>query len=299
MALESVPAGSIVVGVDGSEPSHQALEWAADEADRRHLPLHVIHALDLPYWELATPSGPADSLRARKDEVAQVLLSQVHRGTPGVQVTAQTPHGAPAAMLVEASQAADSVVVGSRGRGGMRSALLGSVSQQVAGHAHCPVVVVRRSAEDGHGGRGVVLGVDGTASSSAATSYAFAHASSLGARLTVVHAWWWQHAESLVHDDAPRSGDWEKIREGEARLVEESLAAWSMEYPDVERSLRVERGHPVEVLVAESAGAELLVVGSRGRGGVSGLMLGSVSQEVLHHPGCPVAVVGGSKVPAA
>ena len=291
MSLESVPRGSIVVGIDGSPHSHDAIGWGAVEADRRNLPLHLVHALPDHEGTAPSPTGDPDARRAEGDVVAQGGISRARLAVPDVRVTAQTPRGTAAALLVEASTVADTVVVGARGRGAGRSAMLGSVSQQVAMHAQCPVVVTREhAAEDGAAAGRVVVGVDGSEVSASAIGYAFEHASLSDSGLTVVHAWWWEYVEGMLAE-SPWAGDWEKIRAGEEVVVAESLAGWREKYPDVEVLVHVLRGHPVELLVEESAGAELLVVGSRGRGGFAGLLLGSVSHGALHHALCPVAVV--------
>ena len=291
MSLESVPRGSIVVGVDGSPHSHDAIVWGAVEAARRNLPLHLIHALPDHHGENSSPAGDPDSRRAEGDVVAQGSISRARLAAPDVRVSAQTPRGAAAALLVEASGVADTVVLGARGRGAGRSAVLGSVSQQVAMHARCPVVVTREhAAQDGAGAGRVVVAVDGSEASAAAIGYAFEHASISDAGLTVVHAWWWEYVEGILAE-SPWAGNWEEIRSGEEVVVAESIAGWREKYPDVEVAIHILRGHPVELLVEESAGADLLVVGSRGRGGFAGLLLGSVSHGVLHHAMCPVAIV--------
>ena len=289
MSLEAVPRGSIVVGVDGSEHSHDAVDWAAAEAARRKLPLHLMHALDDLLSSGVVPEE--DRRRAEGDVVAQGAASRAHLAHPELAISAQTPRGSVSGLLVEASSVADTIVVGARGRGAARSRLLGSVSQQVAIHARCPVVVTREHASiDGAAAGRVVVGVDGSEVSSAAIAYAFNHAASTGAGLTVVHAWWWEYLEGVMVE-SPWGGNWEEIAEQELVVVSESLAGWSEKHPDVDVARHVVRGHPVDLLVEESAGADLLVVGSRGRGGFAGLLLGSVSQGALHHARCPVAVV--------
>jgi len=290
MGLESVPPDSIVVGVDGSPHGHDAIAWGAAEAVRRNLPLHLVHVMPDHEHGSRGPGDP-DERRAEGDPVAQGSISRARLAEPDVRVTAQAPYGSAAALLVEASEVADTIVVGARGRGAGRSAVLGSVSQQVAMHAACPVVVTREHAsQDGAGAGRVVVGVDGSELSNAAISYAFNHASMTNAGLTVVHAWWWEYVEGVLAE-SPWAGDWEQIRSDEEVVVAESLAGYREKYPDVDLAVHIVRGHPVDLLVEESAGADLLVVGSRGRGGFRGLLLGSVSHGALHHAGCPVAIV--------
>lgn len=287
-----VPRGSIVVGVDGSPSSDAALDWAIGEAGRRHLRLHVIHAFATEYPSAAPPYFEGD--RAAADPVLREALRRVNTADPEVEVTSEFLLSFPAATLVEVSRIADTVVVGARGRGPVRGALLGSVSTQVAMHARCPVVVVHEpgsAAVEGAEGPGrVVVGVDGSPVSSTAIGYAFAEASSRGVGLTVLHAWWLEFVEGVVAT-SPSSPEWAEVAEAQRLLVAESLAGWGEKYPDVEVRERVIRAHPVEALVEESEHAALVVVGSRGRGGFSALMLGSVSHGVLQRAHCPVAVV--------
>ena len=210
-------------------------------------------------------------------------------------------HGSAAGLLVEASATAATIVLGAGSHRAVSRAVLGSVSHQVATHAQCPVVVVRRRAsQDGAGAGDVVLGLDGSEVSTPATEYAFATASLQGLGLTVVHAWWREYLGGVLAH-SPWEGDWSEVAEELERMMVEALSGWSEKYPDVEVHRHLVRGHAVEMLVQESEGAALLVVGSRGRGGFPGLLLGSVSNGVLQHADCPVAVVhrAGASAPDA
>jgi nucleotide-binding universal stress UspA family protein len=153
------------------------------------------------------------------------------------------------------------------------------------------VVVVREDGTRGDPRSGhVVVGVDGSEASQPAIGYAFAFASSTGKRLTAVHTWWWEPLEGVSLGE-PWVGDWTQIASQEETLVSELLAGWSQTYPDVQVRQHVVRGDPVVELLDHSDGASLLVVGSRGRGGFIGLVLGSVSRRILKRATCPVAVV--------
>ena len=291
MNAQQLTAGSVVVGVDGSSASEFALRWALDEARRTRRPLHVVHALEVEVVfsdeeQLGTKEAPTTS-----DPVVTAAMDVVRTTAPEVQATAHSVTGLAATTLIAASTVAGTVVLGSHGRGAIPTALLGSVSQQVAVHGHCPVVVVKASSlQGGAGSRQVVVGVDGSEASQPALGYAFAHAAATGSGLTAVHTWWWEPLEG-VNQDEPWAGDWTQIASQEETLAAESLAGWSEKYPDVPVLRHIVRGDPVVELLGQSQGASLLVVGSRGRGGFGGLLLGSASRRVLKRASCPVAIV--------
>ena len=170
---------------------------------------------------------------------------------------------------------------------------MGSVSVQVAAHAHCPVVVVHALPTPAPEAAPVVVGVDGSDSSTDAIAYAYEQASSRGVGLTVVHAWWlgWPDYVEITSASAVWAIDWRAVAQEEEAVVAESLAGWQEKYPDVTVRRHSVRQLPVEALVDESRKACLVVVGTRGRGGFAGLLLGSVSQGVMHRAHCPVAIV--------
>ena len=291
MNAQQLTAGSVVVGVDGSPASESALRWALDEARRTRRPLHVVHALEVEAVfsdeeQLGTKEAPTTS-----DPVVTAAMDVVRTTAPEVQATAHSVTGLAPTTLIAASTVAGTVVLGSHGRGAIPTALLGSVSQQVAVHGHCPVVVVKESSLQGGVGSGqVVVGVDGSEASKPALGYAFAHAAAAGSGLTAVHTWWWEPLEGVSQDE-PWAGDWTQIASQEEALVAEALAGWSEKYPDVPVLRHIVRGDPVVELLGQSHGASLLVVGSRGRGGFGGLLLGSASRRVLKRATCPVAIV--------
>jgi len=288
-----IAPGSIIVGLDGSTSSGWALEWAVAEAARRRWPLALVHTVDREPSS-ASAAGP-DSTGAgavgEDDPILADALDVVHREAAGLPVQAVALHGSAAAVLVEASATAATIVLGAASHRAVSRAFVGSVSHQVATHAQCPVVVVRRRAsEDGAGAGEVVLGLDESEASAPATEYAFATASLRGLGLTVVHAWWREYLGGVLAH-SPWEGDWSEVAEDLERMMVEALSGWSEKYPDVEVHRHLVRGHAVEMLVQESEGAALLVVGRRGHGGFPGLQLGSVGNGVLHHADCPVAVV--------
>lgn len=286
------PRGAVVVGYDGSAQSDLALAWGADEARRRRLPLHLVHAYVQDYPTMAVGAPPrVDDLHA----IAQRLVTDaVHRAAllaPDVEISRALHTGSAAKHLVEASTRADTVVVGTQGRRGIARVLLGSTAAQVATHSACPVVVVRNPpSEAASADRRVVVGVDGAGVAHDAVGYAFAQASSRGASLTVAHGWWLEYAGDVFA--VPFTGaDNDELELSQRALVAEAIAGWAQKYPDVQVHQQIVRADAVELLTKDSDGAELLVVGSRGRGGFTGLLLGSVSRHVLQLAHCPVAVV--------
>lgn len=291
MSNHQIIEGSVVVGVDGSPSSDFALGWAVDEARRTGRPLHVVHALENEVvlsdkHQLGTKEAPPSS-----DPVLTAATDAVLAIAPEVRTTPHSVTGFAPPTLIAASKIAETVVVGSHGRSAIPTALLGSVSQQVAIHSSCAVVVVRENGTQGNAGSGrVVVGVDGSEASEPALAYAFAYAASTGSSLTAVHTWWWEPLEGVSLGE-PWIGDWTQIASQEAALVSELLAGWSQTYPDVPVRSHVVRGDPVVELLDQSHGASLLVVGSRGVGGFIGLLLGSVSRRILKRSTGPVAIV--------
>jgi nucleotide-binding universal stress UspA family protein len=284
-----------VVGVDGSTESMAAVEWAASDAARRHRRLLIVHAYAWPVVYPPLGAHPTPSLDKAVRQAAQRIVASAVAHARAVSaeltITTATPVKLAAAALVEASRRADVVVVGSRGLGGFSGLLLGSVGVQLAAHAECPVVVVRRDTRTGGSETGrVVVGVDGSHDADRAMRFAFEQASFRGVGLTAVHTYIWPDSTGpgdmlpLVYDDADLCDD-------ERRLLAESVSGWTDKFPDVDVRRCTVRGTAAGVLTRLSRGAELLVVGSRGRGGFTGLLLGSVSQALIHHTACPVAVV--------
>ena len=286
----TTPTGRpIVVGVDGATYTRSALDWALEEAVREGCGIMLVHGRQVPV------QGPhIEPLMEASDAVAQRILhaarQRIHGVSPGTQVTTATGIGSPGMLLVDASRDARLVVVGARGRGTVASAFLGSTSVDVAARAHCPAVVVRELPATSSPPSGVVVGSDGSELSTAAIGEAFREADSRGAPLTVVHTWSIDLADTgmtMLESDEAR----ERIAESESALAAQAVAGWAEKYPQVPVRTVVLNAHPVEALADASRDAELVVVGTRGRGGFRGLLLGSVSQGVLHHAHCPVMVV--------
>ncbi|WP_030610305.1 universal stress protein [Streptomyces fulvoviolaceus] len=282
----------LVVGVDGSEPSLRAVDWAADEAVLRGAPLRLVYAC---LWEryegaaLARDIGKP-STQVLPQEIATGAARRARARQPGLEVSSEVVFEEPEYVLVREGRKAAAVVVGTRGRGGLAEALLGSVSLTVAAHAHCPVIVLRGSHDNQvtpsvHGR--VVLGVGDDVKDSAAVRFAFDEARRRGVPLEAVRAWRCPAHESTDHPLL--AGEPARLHEKHA---EEALAEALRDAPsDVELHSRVVEGNARQVLVDLSHRADLLVVGARHRNGHFGLQLGRVAHAMLHHSACPVAVV--------
>lgn len=281
----------IIVGVDGSEQSLQAAEWAAEEAVRRGTSVRIIYAIAP--WLFDTSVDPRagavrEWLRDSGQDVVGQAVVRAHRRAPEAKVSSEVVPGGPAQALIKEAGHAAMIVVASRGAGELTGLLLGSVALQVASYAPAPIVVVRHQQTVVH--REVVVGVDGSESCAAAIGFAFEEAMLRGARLRAVLAW--RHPVSTAPGDMqPLIYDPEVVMAEEERTLMECLAGRREKYPDVEVVHEVVHDRPVRALTGASARADLLVVGTRGRGGFTGLMLGSVSHAMLHHAHCPLAVV--------
>lgn len=289
--------GPIVVGFDASETSRFALEWALREGMLRNRPVRVVHsyrglsALPALGYGLAADPLLAEEMRDHANKVLAEGIAYAKTVAPEVDVTGTVIEGEPSRVLLEESKHAAHIVLGSRGLGGFRGLLLGSVGVQVSSHAHCPVVVIRRSIRDLPDDAPVVVGVDGSPESNTAIGVAFEAASFLGAPLLAVHAWTLPSIAAPGATAIPEPEDLRDVRDAEIRLAAEAMSGFGEQYPDVKVTQHVIGGSPERVLVDEANGARLVVVGSRGRGGFSGLLLGSVSHALLHHSESPVAIV--------
>lgn len=279
----------LIVGIDGSPEAERALAWAATEAARRNAVLLVLHTYNWQDLETHTPMGAPFAAEARRqaEELVSEAVATARRIAPGVAVHGQTLFGQAAATLVEASAAGATVVVGNRGRGGVASLLLGSVSQKVAVHAHGPVVIVRGRPDHDHGD--IVVGVDGSASSQHALQAAFEEARIHDAGVVAVRAYsllattYAPYLASYVEDPEAR-------RQSELAVLADDVATMAEKYPEVRLQRVAVEGHAGQVLAERSAGARLVVVGNRGRGGFTGLLLGSIGLHLIHHADCPVLV---------
>jgi nucleotide-binding universal stress UspA family protein len=295
--MRSVTHNAVVVGLDRSDAGRAAVEYAADLANRRHLPLHLLYAFEPSQYAVGPTTGWAPSveivLRNSAQRVGADTAEVLGILYPDLEVTSAVQTGSATQLLIEASQDAHTLVLGSRGSGGFADLLVGSTTLHVASHAGCPVIAVPGAPYEAPR-HGVVVGVDGSAVSEAAIGYAFEAASDVGETLTAVHAWY-DPAHTGVGLMMPLGYDPAMAAVEERLVLAESMAGWQEKFPDVEVVNSVVLGHPVPSLVARAARARLLVVGSRGRSSLRSMVLGSVSHGVLHHATGPVAVVHTSR----
>lgn len=284
-------AGAVVVGVDGSPSARDAVRWAAVEAHSLRRPLRLVHAT---LWPLMThPAPPAVPVhyQAVMVEAARGWLVEARelaeQAAPGVPTSEHLLTGDPRPALLAESAAAREVVVGTRGLGGFTGALVGSVAAALTHHAQCPVVVVRGQ---GDPAGPVVVGVDGSPAGDRALGFAFDAARRAGAPLLALHAWS-DVGVGELWGPPPTLLDWAAIEQEQQQWLAEQLAGWGKKYPEVSVRPVVQRDRPAHGLCEAGRQARLLVVGTRGRGGFTGLLLGSTSRSLVHHAPCPLAVV--------
>jgi nucleotide-binding universal stress UspA family protein len=284
----SIPAGTIVVGTDGSPSAQQAVEWAAGQAAVEHRALTIVHGTPTAArtWMTAPGygAGPVlDDMRQDAEELLEEARAFAARRASGVEINTVYRLEDPRQVLAELSADASAVVVGSRGRGPIASLLLGSVGIAVVRHAACPVVVLRPPIGERRGG--VVVGVDATEGSVAALEFAFRHAATAGAPLTVVHSW---TPSALTTPERFVEHEHEEQRR---ELVGRVVAELGQKYPDVPRRIDLTRTPAAEALVRAAGGVDLLVVGRRDHEQVLGALHGSVALAVVEHAATTVAVV--------
>lgn len=282
----------IIVGVDGSPESRVAVDWAARDAALRGAQLHLVHVLSSPavmtFPEVPVPSG---YFQWQEDSAREILLSAAETAAAAtkddpVEVTTEMVSGSPVPTLADLSKDAQLVVVGCRGRGALARSLLGSVSTGLVHHAHCPVAIIHD--EDPLTARPskapVVVGVDGSPASEKALEIAFEQASLRGVELVAVHAW----SDTGVFEFPGL--DWSALRSIAEETLAERLAGWQERYPDVVVHRLVVADRPAQQLIEQSESAQLTVLGSHGRGGFAGMLLGSVSTAVVHGSRQPVII---------
>ncbi|GAB0102726.1 universal stress protein [Nocardia sp. JMUB6875] len=301
MEESAVPAGSfdqderadggIVVGADGSQISYQAVAWAAVEAQLLGCRLHIVTSYASPIGRGSAPVSDEDmaELRVQGQQVLDDAVRMARYTVPGdgLSISTELIFDMITTALLDRSAKARMVVVGNRGLGALRRAVLGSVSTTLSRHALCPVAVVHGVPETDQIGRAepVVVGTDGSTNSEPALELAFAEASRRKVELIVVRAW-----SETTGFDVPVMG-WDAVRKSEDVLLGALLAGYVERFPDVKVRRVVALDTPVRALLEQAEHAQLVVVGSHGRSGFAGVVLGSVSTALLHMAHCPVLVV--------
>lgn len=286
----SVDKYGILVGVDGSARSDAAVRFGTREAALRHTPLTLMHVVEpAPKW--ATVSEQSRIAQAREHDARDVIerAEKTARASAPAACTldlrTEVVCSPIAQMLGVASSAARMVVVGSRGMTPLNRILLGSVSNALVHHAHCPVAVIHDENGAATQKLPVLVGVDGSPASEAAVNIAFDEASRREVQLVALHAW------SDVGVFPVLGMDWRDYEARGAEILSERLAGYRQEYPDVHVQSRLVCDRPAHWLIEESDRAQLVVVGRRGRGGFPGMLLGSVSSALAQSAKVPVIVV--------
>jgi nucleotide-binding universal stress UspA family protein len=281
----------VVVGVDGSASSTMAVRWAAREATMRNVPLTLVHVSSpLAVWPPVPV--PAELERRHQEDARQVITEAIKAAEDSVR-EGNRPHidselvcAAPVPTFIDLSKEAQMMVVGCRGRDMLQRTLLGSVSNGLVQHARCPVAVIHDEApiQLQPSQLPVLVGVDGSPASELATAIAFEEASLRGVELVALHAR--NDADMTTVPSMDSSG----LRSAAEKTLAERLAGFQERYPDVAVHRRVVFGRPAHHLLDESESAQLVVVGSHGRGGFAGMLLGSVGTAVVHAARVPVIV---------
>ncbi len=282
----------VVVGIDGSETSSDALRWAAGEAARRDASLRVVHSYSIPVYGgemgfVAVAAVDIESFEATHATLVAEQIAPITASFPGLTIETRLTSGPGAIAIVEAAVGAELTVVGSRGAGALASAILGSVAHSVVHHASGPVVLVPHPAT-AEAPQRIVVGTDGSPAASAAVAWAKREADLWGVELTVIHCWDYPYV-------GPRTGTVEP-----AELME--LDAATVLTTAVDRlkidgaqlhgvHAKLTRGAAASALVDSVGPADLLVVGARGRGALRAALLGSTSNQIIHHATCPVTIV--------
>jgi nucleotide-binding universal stress UspA family protein len=284
---ETTPKNAILVAVDGSAESDAAVAWAAREALMRAAPITLVHVVPplVVGWPMGRMQG---NITDWQHDHALHVVEQARKtaeasltGSKRAEVHTRMRYSTIVPALVAESRHAQMTVVGCRGQGGIDRLLLGTVSTGLIHHGHGPIVVVHTE-EVPTVGAPVLLGIDGSAASEAATALAFDEASRRGVDLVALHAW----SDAGVFPD-----DWPAQAAQGQEILAERLAGWREQYPDVRVQRRVVRDNPARWLREESEHSQLIVVGSHGRGGFAGMLLGSVSSAVTQLANIPVMVV--------
>ncbi|WP_433663226.1 universal stress protein [Nocardia sp. CA-128927] len=289
-----IATAPVVVGVDGSEAGDLAVRWAAQSASHRNRRLLIVNGLDLAAtrgvmgsYDLMVPAV-IDSIRKQGADLVASARTLALTIDPTLIVETEVSEDNPARLLIERSASARLVAIGASGEGGTIRHL-GSTLLAVASHGHGSIVVVRGTELPTNSAGPVVVGIDGSSVSEEAVGAAFAEASERNAPLVAVHVW---SDLRLDRFTGHRGAIADPAIEAKARaMLAEQLAGWQAKYPDVTVTREIYLSGPRHYLIEWSKAAQLLVVGSRGRGGFRGLLLGSTSNALVQRAHCPVLVV--------
>lgn len=287
----------VVVAVDGSPASHNAVRWAANTANKRGIPLRLASSYTMPQFLYAEGMVPPqelfDDLQSETMEKIDEARAIAHEVAPEIKIGHTIAEGSPIDMLLEMAKESTMIVMGSRGLGGLSGMVMGSVSAAVVSHATCPVVVVREDNVVNETTKygPVVVGVDGSDVSQKATEIAFAEADARGAELVAVHTWMDMQVQASLAGLSAAQQQWEDVEREQIEMLTERLAPLTEKFPNVQVRKVITRDRPVRALVENSEGSQLLVVGSHGRGGFKGMLLGSTSRALLQSAPCPMMVV--------
>ncbi|NUT18868.1 MAG: universal stress protein [Hamadaea sp.] len=275
---------AIVVGYDGSAYADRALRWAADESLRTGDPVRLVHVLPPPY----DPAAWQVELIDPATRMVELARAETVERSPRLSITAEVIVGDPITVLRELSAESGLIVLGSRGLGGFTGMLAGSVAVAVATHAACSVVLIRRLPEGLS--LPVVAGFDESAHALSAVKRALVEAAVRRAPLTVVHAW--RPPLPRPRTSEPwRAEEIAEIESAEREVMHSRVDPLAKQYPDVSVGLRLVAGSAGSALIAAAERAQLVVVGHRGRGGFTGLLLGSVGLHLMRHTDCPLMIV--------
>jgi len=285
-------AGTIVVGVDGSQSSTRALAWAVEQAVAEHRALTLVHtvlSVTPAYLDAAivSPHEAMATLRAEGQKVLDDAHSKVRATAPNLEVHEVFDYADPREVLLQLSMNATMLVLGSRGRGQLRSLLLGSVGVALIRHAQCPVVV-HRPGNPGTVRNGIVVGADASEDSLPVLEFAYRVASLRKLPLSVLYSHWDIQAGTIgAYPDSNSAAQ----EEAERVAVAESVAGLAEKYPDLNVSIQMAHGRPQEVLLRSGERMNLIVVGAHQANRAAQMVFGSVSVAVVEHANCPVAVV--------
>jgi len=286
-------AGTIVVGVDGSSSSSQALAWAVEQAVSEHRAITLVHAVPpiTPAWLDPAGSTPREARELALHDKGQDVLDRaredVQRLGPDVTVFSECRIEDPRESLVELSGTASMMVLGSRGRGHMRSLLLGSTTVAVVRHALCPVVV-HRPTTSSYARNGIAVGADATEASLPVLEFAYRQAAIRQLPLTVVHSFWYFQQPAAVED---AFADPDRAMAQHRLALAESLAGFAEKYPDVTVNIEIDQGMPERYLLRLADQMNMLVVGAHHGTRAQQFMFGSVSVWLVEHATCPVTVI--------